>query len=115
MPITPGNTGVPSIWWSRRKGCSAGSRVVWTTSPPWTPIPTTWPIIGPVVAVSKHAGSLPPDRWDAHLRRQHLDPRQLHHLRDRATRGHTDARPGSPVDDDGAGVRPGGAHGRRQL
>ena len=34
VPITPGSTGTPSIWWSKRNGCSFGSRVVSTDRPP---------------------------------------------------------------------------------
>ena len=41
-------------------------------------------------------------RGDADLRRQHVDPGLLHHLRDRPAAGHADLRPRGPVDGDRA-------------
>ena len=55
------------------------------------------------------------NRRHSHLGWQHLDARQLHHLGNRASGGHTDTAPCGPVDDDGTSVRVGRAHRRRQL
>ena len=58
--MTPGSTGVPSMRWSSRNFCSAGSRVTVTTTPLCTLVATS-PTIGPVArSPTTAAGSAPP-------------------------------------------------------
>src|SRR5664280_1818086 len=61
------------------------------------------------------AHQFPPYPWNTYLRRQHVDPRHLHHLRDRPPGGHADPAPGCPVNGDAARAGPGGAETRGEL
>ena len=90
----------------------------WYRARQWHPIPFSraprrWPItISPRVppAVSSRRISGMPASGG-----QHVDARHFHHLGDGAARGHADAAPRRPVDDDAARCRTGGAEARCDL
>ena len=118
--------------WSSRKGWTAGSSVVRTTTPS-SRLASTSPANGDrprsksdrvepsrgVVARGQPAqcacgddlapepmcGELAPDPGDAGLGREHLDSGHLHDLRDGAPGRHADPAPGRPVDREGARAR----------
>ena len=67
------------------------------------------------LAARAGGGDLAPHDRNADLRRQHLDARHRHHLRDRAAARHPDAGPRRPVDGDPPRLRSCGAEARHGL
>ncbi len=83
------------------------------TSHSFSKTPRRWPItISPRVAP---ASEFAPDQRNAGFRRQHVDSREFHDLRNRAARGHADSAPRRPVDYNAACGGTGGTETRCDL